>query len=331
MRLGTCRFRLFALAFLCAGSFALCSAAWGQSTYPAKPINLLIGFSPGGTTEITERFLAGIAKRYLEQPFVITNNGGGGSAVAAGIVAKKPPDGYNILGATSSTFVRIPQFTSVPYSRQDFVPIMHYASPQSYIAVKSSSPWKTLRELVDYARNNPGKVTYSTMGIGSPMHLAMEYIAKKDGVNWIHVPYPGTAPALTALLGGHVTADSGSGDLIPYAQDGTLRLLASQGERRSRTFPDVPTMRELGYDFINETVFMFAAPKGTPREIVSKLDDAFRKSMADPDFKALMAKLELETTYRNSADTAKYLEDAYVRIGEMIRDLKTPTQGNQNK
>jgi len=159
----------------------------------------------------------------------------------------------------------------------------------------------------------------------------MEYIAKKDGINWIHVPYPGTAPALTALLGGHVLADSGSGDLIPYAQNGTLRLLASQGERRSRTFPDVPTMRELGYDFINETVFMFAAPKGTPREIVGKLDDAFRKSMTAPEFKALMVRLELETTYRNSADTANYLEDAYVRIGEMIRDLKTPTQDNQKK
>ncbi len=331
MRLQTCRFRLIALNLLLVGFFALCSAVWAQSPYPTKPISLLIGFSPGGTTEITERFLAETAKKYLGQPFIITNNGGGGSAVAAGIVAKKPPDGYNILGGTSSTFIRIPQFTSVPYSRHDFVPIMHYASPQSYVAVKSSSPWKTLKELVDYARNNPGKVTYSSMGVGSPMHLAMEYIAKKDGINWIHVPYPGTAPALTALLGGHVGANSGSGELIPYGQDGTLRLLACQGEKRSRTFPDVPTMRELGYDFINETVFMFAAPKGTPREIVGKLDEAFHKSMAEPEFKALMTKMELETTYRNSADTAKYLDDAYVRIGEMIRDLKTPLQGGQNK
>jgi tripartite-type tricarboxylate transporter receptor subunit TctC len=331
MRPATWAFKFFALAFLWVGSFALSSIAWGQSTYPTKPINLLIGFSPGGTTEITERLLAEIGKKYLGQPFIITNNGGGGSSVAAGIVAKKTPDGYNILGATSTTFIRIPQFRSVPYSRHDFVPIMSYASPHMYIAVKSSSPWKTLKEFVDYVKKNPGKVTYSTMGIGSPMHLAMEYIAKQDGVNWIHVPYPGTAPAFTALLGGHVIANSGSGELIPYAQDGTLRLLASQGEKRSKTFPDVPTLRELGYDFTNQTVFMFAAPKGTPREIVGKLDDAFRKSMEDPEFKAVMAKIELEPNYRNSADTAKYLEEAYVRIGEMIRDLKVPTEDAQKK
>jgi len=121
-------------------------------------------------------------------------------------------------------------------------------------------------------------------------------------------PYQGTMPAFTAMLGGHVQVQLGSGECVPYIKEGTVRLLANVGERRVKNFPDVPTLIELGYDYFNESVFMFAAPKGTPQPIVDKLDNAFHQAMADPEFTALVAKLELETTYRNSADTKKYLK-----------------------
>jgi tripartite-type tricarboxylate transporter receptor subunit TctC len=327
-----CKAKLLSLFLGCMLPIVLASSVWGQAAYPAKPIDLLIGYAPGGIVDVSERALAGKAEKLLGQPFVVTNNGGGGSSVAVAITATKPADGYNISGCASTGLVRIPQFRTVPYKWDDLVPIMHFATPiLTSLVVKSDSPYKTLKELVDFARKNPGKVTYSTTGVGSPMHMAMEYIAKQEGLKWTHVPYPGTMPAFMALLGGHVTAQAGAAECVPYIKEGKIRLLATISEKRVKTFPDVPTLRELGYDFFNETVFMFAAPKGTPQSIIDKLDDAFHKSMADPEFISILAKLEMEPSYRNSADTKKYLEDAYVRIGRMIQELKIPKEPEQKK
>jgi tripartite-type tricarboxylate transporter receptor subunit TctC len=295
-------------------------------SYPTKPINVLVGFAPGGTMDISTRVLASKAEKFLGQPFIISNNGGGGGSVALGIVAKERPDGYYLAGCTSTGLIRIPQFRPVPYKLEDFVPIMHFGAPQTGLVVKADSPWKTLKELVEYAKKNPGKVSYSSTGVGSPMHLAMEYVAKQEGIQWTHVPYPGSTPALTALMGGHVTAQSGSTEWIPQVKAGEVRLLATHGEKRMKIFPDVPIFRELGYDFINETVFMVAAPKGTPSPIVKKLEEAFHKAMDDSDFIQAMERMEIEITYRNSEDTKKYLEEAYVRLGKMIIELKIPKE-----
>ena len=203
---------------------------------------------------------------------------------------------------------------------------MHFGAPPSGLVVKADSPWKTMKEFVDYAKSNPRKVTYSSMGIGSPMHLAMEYVAKQEGIQWTHVPYPGSGPAFLALLGGHVTAQSGSSESYPHVKAGTVRLLAIHHEKRFKSFPDVPTFRELGYDFINESVFMFAAPKGTPQSVVNKLDEAFQKGMEGPEFIETMEKMEIVVSYRNSEDLKKYLEEAYVRLGKMIQELKLPKE-----
>jgi tripartite-type tricarboxylate transporter receptor subunit TctC len=295
-------------------------------SYPTKPINILVGFAPGGTMDISTRVLASKAEKFLGQPLLISNNGGGGGSVALGIVAKERPDGYYLAGCTSTGLIRIPQFRPVPYKLEDFVPIMHFGAPQTGVVVKADSPFRTFKDLVDYAKKNPGKVTYSSTGVGSPMHLAMEYVAKQEGIQWTHVPYPGSTPALTALMGGHVTAQSGSTEWIPQIRAGEVRLLGTHGEKRMKIFPDAPTFRELGYDFINETVFMVAAPKGTPSPIVKKLEEAFHKAMDDPEFVQVMEKMEIEITYRNPEDTKKYLEEAYARLGKMIIELKIPRE-----
>jgi tripartite-type tricarboxylate transporter receptor subunit TctC len=252
--------------------------------------------------------------------------------VAFEITARKPPDGYNIVGGASTGLVRIPLFREVPYQMDDFIPIMHFATPLlTPVVTKSTSPWMTFKELVDYAKKNPGKVTYSTTGVGSPMHMAMEYVAKQEGIVWTHIPYPGAMPAFTALLGGHVMFQVGAGESVPYIKDGTVRILANLSENRVKSWPNVPTLRELGYDFFNESVFMFAAPKGTPKAIIDKLDDVFHAVMSDPEFNGMMAKVEFEPSYRNSADTRKYLEDAYVRIGRMINEQKRPKESGVKK
>jgi tripartite-type tricarboxylate transporter receptor subunit TctC len=313
--------RFFVTLVFVALLLVLGAAASFAQDYPTKPINVTVTFAPGGTLDVSTRILAIQAEKLLGQPLIINNVGGGGGSVALGQVAKKRADGYDITSCTSTGLIRIPQLRAVPYSLEDFVPIMHFAAVQTGLVVKSDSPFMTLKDLVEYARKNPGKVTYATSGAGSPMHIAMEFIADKEGIQWTHVPYAGGAPGLTAVLGGHVTAMSDSTEWLPYVKEGSLRLLATHGEKRMALFPNVPTLRDLGYDFINETVFMIAAPKGTPPAIVKKLDEAFHKAMNDPEFVKTIRTIEFEVAYRNSADTQKYLEDAYNRFGVMIKKL----------
>ncbi len=294
--------------------------------YPTKQISMLVTFAPGGTLDASVRLLAIKAEKILGQPMIISNNGGGAGSVALGIVKNQKPDGYNLTACTSTGLIRLPQFRALPYTHDDFVPIMHFASVNTGVVVKSDTPFKTFKDLLEYARKNPGKVNYATSGVGSPMHLAMEFVARKENIQWTHVPYPGGAPGLAAVLGGHVTAMSDSTEWLPHVKEGTLRLLVSHGELRMRSFPNVPTLRDLGYDFINESVFIIAAPKGIPAPILNKLDDSFHKAMQDPEFVDLITKMEFNISYRNSADTMKYLVDNYDRLGKMIRDYKIPTE-----
>jgi len=293
--------------------------------FPTKPVNLLISWGPGLAAEMSSRLLAGKAEKFLGQPVVITNNGGGGGSVAASIIAKDKPDGYHIMSCASSVLVRIPQFRAVPYKLDDFTPVMHFAATETGLAVRSDSPWKTLKDLVDYARKNPGKVSYTTPGVGLPQHLAMEFIAKQDGVQWTHVPHS-TGDPIIPLLGGHVTACSAGTVWMPHVRAGTLRMLVTHGEKRMKALPSVPILRELGYDFVNEGVFMIAGPKGMPPSVLGKLDEAFRKALDDPEFLRYMGQAELEVTYRNHQDIKPYLEEAYVRVGKLIRELKIPKE-----
>ncbi len=306
---------------VCGLLFLLVPALTFGQDFPTKPISMVVTFAPGGTLDIGARILASKAEKFLGQPVIVSNVGGGGGSVALGQIKSKAPDGYTITCCTSTGLIRIPQLRAVPYGPDDFIPIMHFAAVQSGVVVRSDSPFKTFKDLVEYARKNPGKVTYATSGAGSPMHMAMEFVAAKEGIKWTHVPQTGGAPGLAAVLGGHVTAMSDSTEWLPHVKEGSLRLLATHGERRMRSFPDVPTFRDLGYDFINETVFMMAAPKGTPEPVIKKLDQAFKKAMEDPQFVKTITNLEFDVAYRNSADTKAYLNDAYKRFGEMLQKL----------
>jgi tripartite-type tricarboxylate transporter receptor subunit TctC len=331
-RISKCPLLVSAILLVIAILWASSSWAAESTNYPTKPINLLIGYAPGGVIDITARFMAAKAERILGQPFAITNNGAAGSSAAWAILKSKPADGYNIVAGGNSALCRMPHLRELPYKMDDFIPIMHYATPiLTPVVVKADSPWKTFKDLVDYAKKNPGKLTYSTTGAGSPMHISMEYVAKQEGIKWTHVPYPGTVPAFTAMLGGHVNFQVGAAECIPYVKNGTVRILANLSEKRVKTWPDVPTLVEQGYDTYNESVFMFGAPKGTPKAIIDKLDATFRKAMDDPEFPAVMAKVEFEASYRNSEDTRKYLEKADKVIGAMIRELMIPKEEEQKK
>ena len=289
--------------------------------FPTKPISILINKAPGGTADLSGRALAKAAERFIGQPCVISNNGGGGGTVAIGILAKEKPDGYRLGSHSSSTLTQVPLIRDTPYKLSDFLPIMCYGEPQNGICVKPDAPWKTLKEFVEYAKKNPGKINYATGGVGTSYHIAMETIARQEGIQWTHVPFPGSMPALTALLGGHVPIQSGSTEFIPYVQAGQLRLLATQGEERMKIFPNVPTLKELGYDFVSDVIFLVNAPKGLPAPVLAKLEDAFKKAAKDPEFVQVMDKIQVDVVIRGSAETKKFLEDAVPRLARVIKDL----------
>ncbi len=314
---------------LCGIFFVLLPALSQAQQYPTKPVNITIGFGPASGTDLCVRAIASATEKYLGQPFVIINNAGGGGSVAYTAVAKQRPDGYHLMGNSTSAALYLPHLRSLPYTLQDFVPVLIFAkTPHKGIAVRSDSPWKTLKEFVEYAKKNPDKITYGHSGVGATMHIGAEVIAAKEGIKWTGVPYKSTIESCVALLGGHVDMASIG---IPENQDhfkaGKLRLLASvEDERYHRLFPDVPTLMELGYNFSAELYVWIAAPKGTPPGVIKTLDEAFRKWMKDPQFVQAMEKLDNKIFYLNSEDTKKYLETAYVRLGQLITDLNIPKE-----
>jgi tripartite-type tricarboxylate transporter receptor subunit TctC len=293
--------------------------------YPTKPINLTVCIATGGTVDLSTRILASKAEKFLGQPIVINNNGGGAGVLAMDFVAKAKPDGYTLASCPQTAVAEIPHLRKTPYKLDDFTPIMQFAEPEGGLAVKIDSPFNSLKDLIEYARKNPGKVTYTTSGSLTPWHLAMMYVGKQENVQWTAIPVPGGDPNMP-LLGGHVTAFTAASSWKRYVDQGKFKLLAVYSEKRLRVFPNVPTLSELGYDYVVNAHYYIAAPAGTPAPIVKRLDDAFRKAMDDPEFVAYMKKAELSMVYKNSADIKKALEQMSKQFEKTIVELKIPRE-----
>jgi len=294
--------------------------------YPNRPINVLLGYGAGGTIDTSFRPLAKAAEKYLGQSLMITNNGAGQGTVALGLVAKEKPDGYYLNVCHTGMLTMTPHLREVPYKLEDFVPVAGYGVPRAAIAVKADSPWKTVKDLVEYARKNPGKVTYFAVAPGSSNHLAVEFIAKQEKVKFNMVPFQGGAPALAALLGGHIDLFSGSA-FIPQAKAGEVRILAFYTEKRVKDFPNVPTFRDLGYNYAMDDIFFISAPKGTPSSVVQTLQEAFKKATEDQAFIQGAEKMEVIPGYYSAQDVQKYLMSAYGRYGKMIQEMNIPREG----
>jgi tripartite-type tricarboxylate transporter receptor subunit TctC len=295
--------------------------AFAQEKYPVKPINFLIGFPAGGTTDVCARPLVNAASKILGQPIVVVNKPGGASAVAVATLKNEKPDGYTI-GILGSGAVLSQHMRKVPYdTAKDFTPIMQYAVYLYGLVVQSESPWNTFNEFIEYARNNPGKVRYSTAGPGSPQHLVMERLALKEKVKWTHIPFQGGGPAVTALLGGHVEATSQTTEWKAHVESGRLRLLAVYGEKRMIDFPNVPTLLELGYGISAASLISIAGPKGVSPQIVEILHAAFKKAMEDPDFIKASRQLDQPTIYRSPEDLGKHLVKMNEEVGGLVQNL----------
>lgn len=292
-----------------------------QEKYPTKPINFIIGYPAGGSTDVCARPLVAAASKILGQPIVVVNKPGAASAVAVALLKNEKPDGYTI-GILPSGAVLSQHMRKVPYdSAKDFTPIMQYAVYLYGLVVKSDSPWKTFKDFIEYAKANPGKIRYSTAGPGTPQHLVMERLAMKEKIKWTHVPFEGGPQAITALLGGHVEASSQTTEWKKHVEAGTLRLLAVYGEKRMVDFPDTPTLLELGYDIVAPSLISIVGPKGLSPQIVETLHQAFKKAMEDPDFIKISRQLDQPALYRGPAELAKHLVEMNESVGALIRSL----------
>jgi tripartite-type tricarboxylate transporter receptor subunit TctC len=292
-----------------------------QDKYPAKPINFVIGYPGGGTTDVCARPLVMAAGKTLGQPIVVINKPGGGSAVAMAALKNEKPDGYTI-GILPSGAVLSQHMRRVPYdSAKDFTPVMQYAVYLYGLVVKADSPWKTFKEFIDYAKANPGKIRYGTAGAGTPQHLVMERLALKENIKWTHIPFQGGGPAIAALLGGHLEACSQTTEWKKHVEAGTLRLLAVYGEKRMADFPNAATLLELGYDITAPSLISVVGPRGLSPQVVATLHGAFKKAMEDPDFVRVSRQVDQPPMYRSPEDLAKHLVKMNEELDALIKKL----------
>lgn len=312
---------VFILFFVSAHMIFLVQVA--RSEYPERPVTVIVAMEAGGTIDVSVRAMAPGASRALGQSIIVENKGGGGGTVALAVIANAKPDGYTLCASNCDAVVITCLMQNVPFKPlKSFTSIMGFAmSEHTALLVKSDSPWRTFKEFMDYAKKNPGKIKYSSAGIGTGMHVAMEYIAHKDGIKWVHVPYKGTAPSRTALMGGHVDACSSGLGWLPFVQSGDLRVLATHGRERLPGYPDVPTLKELGYGFVNDTVHAVLGPAGLPPEVVKKLETAFTKGTETPEFKTAAEKLYVTPILIKSKEYDLHLKERWVRMEKMFKEI----------
>jgi tripartite-type tricarboxylate transporter receptor subunit TctC len=290
--------------------------------FPTKPITLVVPYPAGGSTDVTGRVLANAAKKYFGQPVVVENKGGGGGTVGPNLVIAKPADGYT-LGIMASTTVTI----SWHMGKCNFDPIedvrhiMRYTGYLYGFVVRADSPWKTFPEFVKHVKQNPDKVSYGTTGVGTGPHLAMEQISFLAGMKMTHVPYKGGAECNSALLGGHVDSVSDSTSWGPLVDAGKFRLLVVYTAARSARYPDVPTLKELGFDMVFPSPLEIMGPKALPQPIVQKVQDSFQRAMDDPEYQSVLKKYDMTTTYLNSQDCEKAVRKEAEDLRKIVTQL----------
>ena len=255
-------------------------------TYPTKPITMILGFAPGGPSDVMARVLTKKMEEFLKQPIVIENKAGAGGTIAGGIVARAAPDGYTIMLATGSILaINVTLYKNPPYdSVKDFEPISMLGVQTNVLYTHPSVPAKTLAEFVAYAKANPGKLQFGSGGVGTPAHLAGELLRLKAGIEYTHVPFRGTGPTLQSVIGNHVsTAFNPPSPLIPHLQAGTIKAIAITTLERAPVLPETPTFHESGYPgFDAATWHAMVAPANTPKDVIAALNRAVVGSLNDP-------------------------------------------------
>jgi len=295
--------------------------------YPTKPITLVVPFPPGGGADTVGRPLASVAHQHLGQPMVVINKAGGGGAVGTQYVANAKPDGYTVLYGIN-TLSEIPQVDEMlgrtpAFKKEQFIPIGQVTVTPFAIIVNAESRWKTLQDFVEEARQKPDEFQYASAGVYSTTHFMWELILKATGTRVRHMPTTGGGPIMMAVLGKHVDIGHCVVPAVcaPQLEARKIRLLAVTSEKRLPAYPDVPTLKELGYDVTHSIWHAVMVPAGTPPEVVAKLRQGLRGMVDDEAFKSLMAKLGERIQYMSGEEFEKFWAEDYRKVGTLLRQL----------
>jgi tripartite-type tricarboxylate transporter receptor subunit TctC len=291
-------------------------------TFPEKPISLIVPFPAGGAPDIFGRALAEAVKKHLPKPVAVLNRPGGAGTIGISELIQSAPDGYKIgLGAVA-LFAVHPHMTSLPYrTPDDYLVVMKMGTLQVTFFARSDAPWKDAREVIEYARANPGKLKIGVPGLGTILHLDYEHLKLLAKIDLTTVPFEGPHQ-IPALLGGHVDlALAHPAPILPHVKAGKIRVLGVFQKERNPLFPEAPTFKELGYDITLGVYYSLVLPKGTPQPVVKVIHDAFKKALEEPSFVALMKRSSVDVDYQGPEAVTKELWDSYEQCGKLVQYL----------
>jgi tripartite-type tricarboxylate transporter receptor subunit TctC len=296
------------------------------SKFPERPITFICAPPPGSTGDLVARFMGRAAEKYFKQPVVIVNKPGAGTTIGVASIAKAKPDGYTVGYTPPTALFTLPFMERLPYHPlKDFQQIIQYTDAPFGVVVAGDSPFKTFKDLIEFARKNPKKLSYGTQGTYGIADLTVRQIAKKEGgLQFNQIGFKGGTEQAAAIMGGHI--DFSVGDFsYPLVEAGKIRLLALLGEKRNEAYPGVPSLKELGYDrpdvppiqvFIN-----IAGPKGIPEEVVEKLEQGFTQAAKDPILLNGLKELRWTPDYRNSKEMTEYVKNYYEFYGQLLKTM----------
>jgi tripartite-type tricarboxylate transporter receptor subunit TctC len=295
---------IFVLLFSCASLMAGPAIA---GEFPSKPITIVVPYSAGGGTDVIIRAVTSVAEDYFPQPLVVLNKPGGGGAVGTAFAAQAKPDGYTILFAVPAVIVIKPYMVETPYTFEDLEPLIGVSDSPRILMAGNHTPWKNLSEMVSYAKENPGEVTYSSAGTGTSTHIALEGMAYQAGIKMTHIPFPGCADAVSAVLGGHTDIFGAiPSECMQYFKSGDAWPVAVFTQERLEELPDTPTLIEEGIDFLDSSTRAIFVPKDVPQDRRAILVEGFQKTLADPKLVELFARLQ-EKPVPTDGETLKSL------------------------
>lgn len=294
---------------LAATAFSLITPAAIAQTYPDRPIKVIVPYGPGGT-DVQMRLAAPFMSKELGQPIVVENKAGGGATIGTTLVRNSPADGYTLLFTGTSAVSVVPHMKTVQYSMDDFVPIGTLTGTALIVVSRTDGPFKTLAEMIAYARANPGKINMGSSGVGTTTHMIGEALQITAGVRFTHVPHTGMGQVIAAMMNGSADMMIGvPSAFVANIRAGKLLGLATLGNGRSEFMPDAPTAREVGFDVVEETKFGLLAPKGIPAEVHRKLTNALKTAVMSQDFVEKMRSNFVTALYMTPEQFAQAMRD----------------------
>ncbi len=307
------------IAALGAAGFA--APAVAQADYPNRPIVLIVPYGAGGVSDVVARALALSMGKQLGQSIIIENKPGAGASMGVMDMKNAKPDGYRLTLSPVGIF-RQPHIQKVAYDPiADLSYVAAYMSYDFLLAVAQDSPFKSVKDIVEQSKRQPGSVDYGTPGKFSANHVLMALLEKKAGVQFTHVPYKGDAEAVNALIAGHTKTGVFGNTVLPHMQSGKLRALAIASETRPPAFANVPTFREQGYDVVTPSPLGIAGPRGLPPEVVRKLEGAVKSAMDDPAFQQAAANYGVRLEFRNAQDYSAFAKKAFAEEGAIVQSI----------